>query len=515
MSPSFQRALFALSWILLAGSRAAADDLARASFTFFDTSKLEGPDDHSREVVPARPDFTFWDGRKFIRPPRADAIFIVEREEGERVVIRERTDRRVRGWAAARDLVPLSRAESFFSARIQADERLAFPYLIRSVVRDHLGQTDRALADLDQAVRIDPSCAAALERRGWILGEKGGRELAEADVQRAILLEPRDPRHLFTRASLHQRFDKVKPELAIADLDQAIRLDPSDPDLYMMRALGELTRDQYREGLGDVKRAMELGGQDPKIFLTGILVMIQMREYRAAREAMARQLRDHPDDDLAYQCRILEAMIDIDHWMFPFAMLELRRAIALDPGKEDAYILRSVLRGELGFPPWKVRQDLDAAIRANPRSVQARLSRSAFWYIRGDYAATLADLDAAVRLAPNDAGIHGRRALLLATCPDAKVRNGREAVASATRACELSAWKVARHVAALAAAQAEAGNFRAAVATQEKAIGLLKKEDFHEFEYRRSLDRYKAGKPNHRLGLLEEWGIRTARQATP
>jgi tetratricopeptide (TPR) repeat protein len=66
-------------------------------------------------------------------------------------------------------------------------------------------------------------------------------------------------------------------------------------------------------------------------------------------------------------------------------------------------------------------------------------------------------------------------AWILATDPDASLRNGAEAVQCARRSCELTSFRTTILVGTLAAAYAEAGQFDQAVATAEKACQLASK----------------------------------------
>ncbi len=63
-------------------------------------------------------------------------------------------------------------------------------------------------------------------------------------------------------------------------------------------------------------------------------------------------------------------------------------------------------------------------------------------------------------------------AWIRATCPDSQHRDGRLAVASATRACELTNWKDTDALILLAAAFAEAGDFAEAVKWQQNVVSL-------------------------------------------
>ena len=116
------------------------------------------------------------------------------------------------------------------------------------------------------------------------------------------------------------------------------------------------------------------------------------------------------------------------------------------------------------------------------------------WWFKHEYDKSLADLNEAIRLDPKLAVAFYSRAWLWATCPDARYRDGEKAVESATRACDLSTWKDARQIAALAAAYAELGDFQKAVEYGKRALALEADAMVH-MELERCLTLFKDKKP--------------------
>jgi len=81
-------------------------------------------------------------------------------------------------------------------------------------------------------------------------------------------------------------------------------------------------------------------------------------------------------------------------------------------------------------------------------------------------------LQKALQIKPDSLEVLNNLAWLLATCPDAHIRDGVQAVKYAGRACELTHYRKTIMVGTLAAAYAEVGRFDDAIVAAEKARAL-------------------------------------------
>jgi tetratricopeptide (TPR) repeat protein len=137
--------------------------------------------------------------------------------------------------------------------------------------------------------------------------------------------------------------------------------------------------------------------------------------------------------------------------------------------------------------PWR-------AVEADPPPPDPH-GQGRHWADRGRYSRALASYEEALRLDPENYDALNDLAWLLATCPDAGIRDGKRAVELASRACRLNSGNSAACVDTLAAAHAEAGDFEAAAESERKAIAMLPQGDAESESYRLRLEKYKGKKP--------------------
>ena len=133
---------------------------------------------------------------------------------------------------------------------------------------------------------------------------------------------------------------------------------------------------------------------------------------------------------------------------------------------------------------YSVRKDSAKAIDAytsvlaiDPEQWEALRGRGNVYLNVGKQAEALADYEQVVKLNRQDETLLNNLAWLLATSPEAKLRDGRRAIKLATEACKLTDYKAAYILSTLAAAYAETGDFPSAIKWSTKAVELGDKQD--------------------------------------
>ncbi len=152
------------------------------------------------------------------------------------------------------------------------------------------------------------------------------------------------------------------------------------------------------------------------------------------------------------------------------AIADFDRAIELSPTAE-ALTLRGFAWKRSGDPQ-KAMADLNRAIELDPTFALAWRVRGATWAAEGDYVKAKAHYTESIRLDPDNPESLHHRAVLLSCCMIDEIRDGKQALADATKACEVTEWKDSLFLAGLAFAYAELGDFDNAVKWQTKVVEM-------------------------------------------
>jgi len=182
------------------------------------------------------------------------------------------------------------------------------------------------------------------------------------------------------------------------------------------------------------------------------------------------------------------------------AVAHFQTALRIQPENCLAHAnLARVLFYQLGRADEAMAQ-CQRALEIRPGLAPAHLILGDILLQKGQDAGALAQYQQAQQAEPDSPPILNDLSWILATSPDANLRNGEQAVQYAKRACDLTKDNVAAFVNGEAAAYAEAGRYDEAVAAAQLACALASKGgqlDVLE-ETRKELELYRARQPYHR-----------------
>ena len=173
-------------------------------------------------------------------------------------------------------------------------------------------------------------------------------------------------------------------------------------------------------------------------------------------------------------------------------------ALRINPAFPDAVMNMGTLLALQGDLTNAI-QYLQRAVQLSPDSAEAYGKLGVALSQQGRTADAVSCYRESVRLKPDQVPACNNLAWLLATYPDAQLRNGPEAVRLAEHACELTAYKQPMLIGTLAAAYAEAGRFSDATNAACKAIALASAASSAELadKNRKLLELYRSGQAYH------------------
>src|SRR5262249_46573095 len=133
--------------------------------------------------------------------------------------------------------------------RIKAHARRASLFMARS-------KFDLAVADAEAAIQLNPKSVPALMTRSQVNQRTGKFDLALADLNQVIEIEPKNPVAYFARGNV--KGDQKNWADALTDLSQAITLRQDYAMAYVGRARAYLETGQLDQALNDLNTAISI-----------------------------------------------------------------------------------------------------------------------------------------------------------------------------------------------------------------------------------------------------------------
>jgi tetratricopeptide (TPR) repeat protein len=251
------------------------------------------------------------------------------------------------------DDVPLTDHRTASESREPAPStpRQAWPYVDRAAEYSSKGDYDRAIAELTEAIRLDPSYVRAYVSRGAALLKKGETDRAIADFGEGIRLDPKHAEAYRSRGVAWRQ----KPDLdrAILDFNEAIRLNPSYARAYVSRGIAWQARADHDRAIADYNEAIRL---DPKI----ALAYFNRGAAWERKGNLDRAIADYSDairlDPKRVHAYANRGWLLCKKGIPDKALNDFRQALTLEPGNEAAVkgmscVEQAIARNRTKLPP--------------------------------------------------------------------------------------------------------------------------------------------------------------------
>jgi tetratricopeptide (TPR) repeat protein len=317
------------------------------------------------------------------------------------------------------------------TAVIEADQEtwknLAIAYDRRGIIYFDRRDYDRALADFDEAAKLDPTNVDPLNGRGRTYLAKGQFDRAIAEFDLALALNPGFAIGFNNRGIAYQ--NKGEADRAIADYNQAIELRPEYSNAFANRGRAYQNKGNQAQAAADYDRAIELDPKNAFAFLSRGNLYLNQRDYDRAIADLDRAIALRPGYPEAVAARKLAddrkgqaAQQAMPGTSPPPVPNSLPPAQSSPPEPKIALFNQGIT--QLNLKDYdRAIASFDEAIKLDPMYTAALNSRGFTYEAKGQHDRAIADYDQAIGLDPkfvaafiNRGMAYGTRAATIRRC---------------------------------------------------------------------------------------------------
>ena len=273
-------------------------------------------------------------------------------------------------------------------------EFMAFAYSIRGDIYSNLGDTTKAINDFSEAIRLTPEGVKLYEKRSKLYYFQDEYDLAEADYRRITAIDPGDAMGymgLGVLANERQQWEK-----AIRQFDYVTKLEPDYSSAYAFRAESYLGLEKWDEATDDILKAFNRDMGD------GMAYELVKDLKEPARSLFLTKLKissaKAPNESFWYYLAALMYSRKND---YDNAISSYEKAIEIDADPEiyAALAFCYALKGNYRL----AIRELDAALNIDSTMTDFRADRARFYYEVGDIETAFKELDAVIKVCPDNA----------------------------------------------------------------------------------------------------------------
>lgn len=386
----------------------------------------------------------------------------------------------------------LDEAIGRFSEALRVNPKAARAEHNWAVALSELGRWDEAAEHYQAAIRIDPDYAAPHRSLGALLSRQGEHEAALLHYERARQLEPDDADTLRDLGGLLTTMGR--PAEAVERLRESLSIMPHSAETRSRLAVALNRLGLYAEAIREAESAIRIDPALAEAYDSLAKALAGVGRWEQAAAAYRQTVRLRPASAAAW-CNLGSVLARLGR--SEEAAGHYRESLRLDPDFAQAHnnLANLLVReGEID----QALSHYESAVRIDPGFGEAYYNLGAVLAHERRYAEAIGVLEAGRREAPGHRGVARQLAWLLATCPDAALRDGQLATDLAEALAEATRFESPRVLETLAAAYAEVGRYTEATQFAARAVDLARLQGDTALADRiqAGVELYRAGRPS-------------------